>query len=148
MPWKCVPHGIKKYIYIIVFHIKICPGAIQKSNGLKVICVYISNLKIPWKIWFSWYPPRFIFLSKKPIVKFRPHQMTSMPQRASQPSRESARIQIIIQSITSSEMCSLHLTHPSTHTHTHTAVDTVHSGNAPARPPHVTFNKIHLFETR
>ncbi len=34
------------------------------------------------------------------------------------------------------------------HTHTPGAVDTVHSGNAPARPPHVTFNKIHLFETR
>ncbi len=35
------------------------------------------------------------------------------------------------------------------HTHTHTlgAVDTVHSGEAPARPPHVTFYKIHLFET-
>ncbi len=65
----------------------------------------------------------------------------------------------IIQSKTSSEMCSLHLTHPSahtlgavdthTHTHTHTpgAVDTVHSGEAPARPPHVTLYKIHLFET-
>ncbi len=63
----------------------------------------------------------------------------------------------IIQSITSSEMCSLHLTHPSahtwssgnTHTHTHTlgAVGTVHSGEAPARPPHVTLYKIHLFET-
>jgi len=56
---------------------------------------------------------------------------------------------------TSSEMCSLHLTHPSAHTpravgtHTHTpgAVGTVHSGNAPARPPHATFNKIHLFKT-
>ncbi len=37
-----------------------------------------------------------------------------------------------------------------THTHTHTpgAVDTVHSGEAPARPPHVTLYKIHLFETR
>ncbi len=41
----------------------------------------------------------------------------------------------IIQSITSSEMCSLHLTHPSAHTHTHThthpeqwAVDTVAPG--------------------
>ncbi len=30
---------------------------------------------------------------------------------------------IIIQSITSSEMCSLHLTHPSTHTHTLGAVE-------------------------
>ncbi len=39
----------------------------------------------------------------------------------------------MIQSITSSEMCSLHLT--------------VHSGKAPARPPHVTLHKIHLFET-
>ncbi len=28
--------------------------------------------------------------------------------------------------------------------HTLRAVDTVHSGNASARPPHVTFNKIHL----
>ncbi len=125
---------------------------------------------------------------------------------------------IIIQSISSSEMCSLYLTHPSTHTpgavdthtrthththththleqwthththleqwththththtwssghthththtyththtpgavgthaHTHTlgAVDTVHSGEAPARPPHVTLYKIHSFETR
>ncbi len=47
-------------------------------------------------------------------------------------------------------MCSLYLTHPSTHTHTHTlgAVDTVHSGKAPARPSHVTFNKIHSFETQ
>ncbi len=57
-------------------------------------------------------------------------------------------------------MCSLHLTHPSahtlgavdthTHTHTHTlgAVGTVHSGEAPARRPHVTLYKIHLFETR
>ncbi len=50
-------------------------------------------------------------------------------------------------------MCSLHLTHPSAHTHssehTHTlgAVDTVHSGEAPARPPHVTLYKIHLFGT-
>ncbi len=52
----------------------------------------------------------------------------------------------IIQSITSSEMCSLYLTHPSAHTLG--AVSTVHSGEAPARPPHVTFNKIHLFETR
>ncbi len=52
----------------------------------------------------------------------------------------------IIQSITSSEMCSLYLTHPSAHTPG--AVATVHSGKAPARPPHVTFNKIHLFETR
>ncbi len=34
-----------------------------------------------------------------------------------------------------------------THTHTLGAVDTVHSGNAPARPPHVTLYKIHLFET-
>ncbi len=52
----------------------------------------------------------------------------------------------IIQSITSSEMRSLYLTHPSAHTLG--AVDTVHSGNAPVRPPHVTFNKIRLFETR
>ncbi len=37
---------------------------------------------------------------------------------------------------------------PSKYTHTRGAVDTVHSGEAPARPPHVTFNKIHLFETR
>ncbi len=28
------------------------------------------------------------------------------------------------------------------------AVGTVHSGNAPARPPHVTLYQIHLFETR
>ncbi len=75
---------------------------------------------------------------------------------------------IIIQSLTSSEICSLHLTHPSvhtpgavgTHTHTHThleqwahthtlgAVDTVHSGEAPAQPPHVTLYKMNLFETR
>ncbi len=72
------------------------------------------------------------------------------------------------------KFCSLHLTHPSahtpgavdththththtpgavdthTHTHTHTpgAVGTVHSGNAPAQPPHVTLYKINLFETR
>ncbi len=52
----------------------------------------------------------------------------------------------IILSITSSEMCFLYLNHPSAHTLG--AVGTVHSGNAPARPPHVTFNKIHLFETR
>ncbi len=52
----------------------------------------------------------------------------------------------IIQSITSSEMCSLYLTHPSAHTLG--AVDTVHSGEAPAQPPHVTLYKIHLFETR
>ncbi len=41
-------------------------------------------------------------------------------------------------------MCSLYLTHPSAHTPG--AVDTVHS-EAPARPPHVTLYKIHLFET-
>jgi len=52
----------------------------------------------------------------------------------------------IIQSITSSEMFSLYLTHPSAHKPG--AVDTVHSGKAPARPPHVTLYKIHLFETR
>ncbi len=52
----------------------------------------------------------------------------------------------IIQSITSSEMCSRYLTHPSAHTRG--AVDTVHSGEAPARPPHVTLYKIHLFESR
>ncbi len=56
----------------------------------------------------------------------------------------------IIQSITSSEMCSLYLTHPSAHTLG--AVGTVHSAveaqEAPARPPHVTLYKIHLFETR
>ncbi len=52
----------------------------------------------------------------------------------------------IIQSITSSEMCSLYLTHPSAHTPG--AVDTVHSGNAPAQPPHVNLYTIHLFETR
>ncbi len=37
-----------------------------------------------------------------------------------------------------------------THTpsaHTLGAVGTVHSGKAPARPPHVTLYKIHLFET-
>ncbi len=41
-------------------------------------------------------------------------------------------------------------THKHTHTHTHTlgAVGTVHSGEAPARPPHVTLYKIHSFETR
>ncbi len=74
-------------------------------------------------------------------------------------------------------MCSLYLTHPSTHTHTHTHTHleqwthththleqwththleqwththththTVHSGEAPARPPHVTLYKIHSFET-
>ncbi len=49
---------------------------------------------------------------------------------------------IIIQSITSSEMCSLHLTHL-----THCSLSGWCSGNAPARPPHVIFNKIHLFET-
>ncbi len=43
-------------------------------------------------------------------------------------------------------MCSLYLTHPSAHTPG--AVDTVHSGEAPARPPHVTLYKIQLFETR
>ncbi len=67
----------------------------------------------------------------------------------------------IIQSITSSEMCSLYLTHPrthtlgavNTHTHTHTwssghcSLSGWSSGNAPARPPHVTLYKIHLFET-
>ncbi len=47
---------------------------------------------------------------------------------------------------TSSEMCSLNLTHPSAHTPG--VVDTVHSGKAPARPPHVTLYKIHLFKTR
>ncbi len=58
------------------------------------------------------------------------------------------------QAITSSEICSLHLTHPSVHTlgavgtHTPGAVDTVHSGEAPAQPPHVTLYKINLFETR
>ncbi len=52
----------------------------------------------------------------------------------------------IIQSITSSEMCSLDLTHPSAHTLG--AVGTVHSGEAPARPPHVTLYKIYLFKTR
>ncbi len=36
---------------------------------------------------------------------------------------------------------------PSKYTHTPGAVDTFHSGEAPARPTHVTFNKIHLFET-
>ncbi len=35
-----------------------------------------------------------------------------------------------------------------THTHTPGAVDTVRSGEAPARPPHETLYKIHLFETR
>ncbi len=54
-------------------------------------------------------------------------------------------IYIFFQDITSSEMCSLHLTHPSAHTLG--AVGTVHSGEAQARPPHVTFNKIYLFET-
>ncbi len=39
-------------------------------------------------------------------------------------------------------------THTHTHTHTPGAVDTVHSGNAPAQPPHVTLYKIHSFETR
>ncbi len=35
-----------------------------------------------------------------------------------------------------------------THTHTHTHTwSSVHSGNAPARPPHVTLYKIHLFIT-
>ncbi len=46
---------------------------------------------------------------------------------------------IIIQSITSSEMCSLHLTHPSAHTPG--AVGTVHSGKAPAWPPHVSVTR-------
>ncbi len=36
---------------------------------------------------------RFI-LSKKPIAKFHPHQVTGASQRASQPSQESGRIQI------------------------------------------------------
>ncbi len=44
---------------------------------------YIKKIK---KIPFS--------LSKKPIAKFRPHQMTGTSQGASQPSGESARIQI------------------------------------------------------
>ncbi len=35
----------------------------------------------------------------------------------------------IIQSITSSEMCSLNLTHPSAHTHTHTHTHTWSSGH-------------------
>ncbi len=43
-------------------------------------------------------------------------------------------------------MCSLYLTHPSAHTPG--AVGTVHSGEAPAQPPHVTLYKIHSFETR
>ncbi len=46
----------------------------------------------------------------------------------------------IIQSITSSEMCSLYFTHT-------WSSDTVHSGEAPARPPQVTLYKINLFET-
>ncbi len=56
---------------------------------------------------------------------------------------------IIIQSITSSEMCSLYLTHSSTHTWSsgHCSLSGWCSGEAPARPPHVIFNKIHLFET-
>ncbi len=41
---------------------------------------------------------------------------------------------------------------PSKCTHTLGAVGTVHSAvdaqERPARPPHVTINKIHLFETR
>ncbi len=57
-------------------------------------------------------------------------------------------------------MCSLYLTHPRAHTHleqwthaqthTHTpgAVDTVHSAVDAQHDHHVTFNKIHLFETR
>ncbi len=62
---------------------------------------------------------------------------------------------IIIQSITSSEILfsafdPSKCTHTwsSGHTHTPGAVGTVHSGNAPAQPPHVTLYKINLFETR
>ncbi len=51
---------------------------------------------------------------------------------------------IIIQSITSSEIL-FSAFDPSKYTHTWSSV---HSGNAPARPPHVTLYKINLFETR
>ncbi len=51
---------------------------------------------------------------------------------------------IIIQSITSSEIL-FSTFDPSKYTHTWSSV---HSGNAPARPPHVTLYKIHSFETR
>ncbi len=51
---------------------------------------------------------------------------------------------IIIQSITSSEML-FSAFDPSKYTHTWSSV---HSGEAPARPPHVTLYKINLFETR
>ncbi len=51
---------------------------------------------------------------------------------------------IIIQSITSSEIL-FSAFDPSKYTHTWSSV---HSGNAPAQPPHVTLYKINLFETR